>query len=368
MVDLGKKYEAFVKTLEEMDIKPSGDTKEDIEIWMQTYLQEKGKTPTVKAFQQPPRINTFQGNDRTIKGDNTRYELWRHEIRCLMNEKVHSEQAIVQALRRSVKGEAGMVVMRLGEKAGLDEILYKMDSIYGQIDEKESIMLEFYQAKQKDDEDVSTWSCRLEDILSRAILTGKVKASEADSMLHDMLFKGLRPELKDKAHYEKERYTSFDELRVVLRKLEHDHLVEHQPPTKVSKQTCKSTSEKKDEDDELDVKAMLKQMNSRLEKVESGAQGKQPNFRNNYRGNYRGGYRGNYRGSRGLSGYYRGYNRGYSRGQGRGRGYFTPTSDTQQSKETTASNEPLICRRCKMPNHYAKHCLATHDKDGKPLN
>lgn len=57
-------------------------------------------------------------------------------------------------------------------------------------------------------------------------------------MLHALLFKGLRPELKDKTHYEKEEYTSFDEFRVILGRLEHDHLVEYPPPTKVSNYTC----------------------------------------------------------------------------------------------------------------------------------
>lgn len=88
--------------------------------------------------------------------------------------------------------------------------------------------------------------------------------------------------------------------------------------------------------------------------MESGAQDKQQYYRNNYQGNYRG-----------NRGFYRGYNRGYNRGQGIG--YSALTSDSQQLEETTVSKEPLTCR-CKMPNHFAKHYLATHDKDGKELN
>ena len=254
--------------------------------------------------------------------------------------------------------------MRLGEKADIHEILCKMDCIFGNIDEKESIMSEFYNAKQKEDEDVAMWSCRLEDILSRAILTGKVKQSESDTMLHDMLWKGLKPELKDKSHYEKEKYTTFDDLRVALRKLEKEHQTDMPTLKSETKQTCKKTKQKKvndnedvDEDDE-DVKGAIKQLNARLDKLESGATGKQyqpfqRDFRN-YGYNQRRGnnFRGNYR------------------GRGRGRGIYTGQSSytTGQDNKPSMPREPIICRRCKLPGHIAKGCRATHDKDGKPLN
>ena len=78
-------------------------------------------------------------------------------------------------------------------------------------------------------------------------MTGKVKQSESDTMLHDMLWKGLKAELKDKSHYEKEKYTTFDSLRVALRKLEKEHQTEtHVPMFKPeTKQTCKKTKQKK---------------------------------------------------------------------------------------------------------------------------
>ncbi|CAC5400248.1 unnamed protein product [Mytilus coruscus] len=75
----------------------------------------------------------------------------------------------------------------------------------------------------------------------------------------------------------------------------------------------------------------------------SDARGRQP---------YRGGYRGNNRG-------YRGYNRG-----------FQPRYNNQNFNPNTNYNKdtPIICRRCKMPNHIARFCRATHDKDGNLLN
>jgi hypothetical protein len=55
--------------------------------------------------------------------------------------------------------------------------------------------------------------------MQRAIKVGAVKLEMADEMLHDMLYKGLKPELKASCHYEKEVHKGFDDLRVALRKL-----------------------------------------------------------------------------------------------------------------------------------------------------
>ena len=41
-------------------------------------------------------------------------------------------------------------------------------------------------------------------------------------MLHDKLWKGLKTELKYQCQYEREKFKSFDELRIALGKLESD--------------------------------------------------------------------------------------------------------------------------------------------------
>jgi hypothetical protein len=54
----------------------------------------------------------------------------------------------------------------------------------------------YYWLNIRSDENVATWSCRLEEILGKAILIGKVKKAESDDMLYDKQWKGLKPELK----------------------------------------------------------------------------------------------------------------------------------------------------------------------------
>ena len=80
----------------------------------------------------------------------------------------------MHAIRRSLKGDAGRVVMGLGSRADIADILHKLTSVYGEVDDKETLMSEFYGSKQMKDEDVTTWSCRLENIIGRALKVGVI--------------------------------------------------------------------------------------------------------------------------------------------------------------------------------------------------
>lgn len=65
-------------------------------------------------------------------------------MQCAMQDKTHSEEDITQAVRRSLRGETGRVIMNLGPDANLKKILSKLTSVYGDIQERESILQEFY--------------------------------------------------------------------------------------------------------------------------------------------------------------------------------------------------------------------------------
>lgn len=151
--------------------------------------------------------------------------------------------------------------MRLGTNVSLEKMIEKMDSIFGEIYEGVSVMTEFYSASQKDKENVTTWSCRLENILEKAIQMGKVNRHEADSMLSFMLLKGLRPQLRaiHSIHYVKDKCTSFDQLRVALRKLEKDfqsNNPHHKPKQQISKKDIINPEDETD-DDGHDIKGIM---------------------------------------------------------------------------------------------------------------
>ena len=96
------------------------------------------------------------------------YELWRYDVMCLIKEG-YSKETIMNAIKRSLKGEPANVMMRLGPGNSIDEILQKFDSIYGNVLGTEDILAEFYGHRQKVGEDCAAWSVILEDLLNQAV-------------------------------------------------------------------------------------------------------------------------------------------------------------------------------------------------------
>jgi hypothetical protein len=106
--------------------------------------------------------------------------------------------------------------MNLGMDATLSDILTRLDSVNGPVNRAEAILAEFYSEREKTTENVSSWSCRLEDIMCRVIQTKEIESNEKDSMLHNMLWIVLQPSLKKITGYLFDSIQSFDELRVAL--------------------------------------------------------------------------------------------------------------------------------------------------------
>ncbi|XP_061171984.1 uncharacterized protein LOC133181512 [Saccostrea echinata] len=348
-----EEYQKLVETLQGMEVVPKPDSKEELINWMKAYLEKEkveikiepgtganaGAIPKTTTYIHPPAISTFSGTDPTGKSATT-FDLWLYEVKCLMIEKTHSQEAIAQAIRKSLKGEAGRTVMRLGPKAKIPEILDKLTSVYGDVDEKESILSEFYGARQKQTENITEWSCRLEDILGRAIMTGQVFESSSDKMLHDMLWKGLRPDLKDITHYEREKYHSFDSLRVALRKIEKENQQESEG--KISKQLSKKAIVE-DTSSSDEIKGVLKQIAHRLENLETAQRGRSK-------------FRTPFRGSR------------YRDQTYRGRGLRNDFTRTKQSSKEHFTFPSITCRRCGREGHIERGCRANTDINGKNLN
>ena len=82
------------------------------------------------------------------------------------------ETSILEAVRRSLKGEAARAAMRIRPKPSLTTLLAKCDSLYGTVKGSDIIMAAaaFYNRQQRVlDEDVSAWSCRVEDLVAKAV-------------------------------------------------------------------------------------------------------------------------------------------------------------------------------------------------------
>lgn len=216
---------------------PPTDNPALLEQWMLEHLKAKGKVPQVKeevkpvveakpvefksAYSPQLRISNFSGD---LASKDTPFDLWIYEVRCLVRDREYSEATIQQAVRRSLKGEAARCVMRLTEKASLQEVVGKLEAVFGRVESSESLMAEFYSAHQKSDEDVATWGCRLEDILDRARYQGLL-GSEQDlnKLLKNRFWSGLSQKLKDVSRHKYETVSEFDQLRLEMRVIENEY-------------------------------------------------------------------------------------------------------------------------------------------------
>ena len=88
------------------------------------------------------------------------------------------------------------VLTWLGETARVDQILEKLDGLYGNVLTGEALVQQFYSARQKPEEPVAKWGCRLEGILSQAVSRGKVDKAAMNSMLRTKFWTDLHDQKK----------------------------------------------------------------------------------------------------------------------------------------------------------------------------
>ena len=155
----------------------------------------------------------FSGKEPRQKNEAS-FEEWQYEVKCTQNEGIYPDHAIAQSIRRSLKGQAKKVLLPMGTTSSVQDILDRLESVFGNVAAGESVMQEFYTATQKQDETVTAWGLRLEEILQKAVSKGHVKQEEIDSMLKAKFWRCLRSDrLKNATRIHYETATSFEILR-----------------------------------------------------------------------------------------------------------------------------------------------------------
>nr|KAG5687327.1 hypothetical protein BaRGS_011733 [Batillaria attramentaria] len=154
--------------------------------------------------------------------------------------------------------------MRLGTHSTLENLLTKFGSVYGATQSKESILAQFYSARQQKGEDVSSWSCRLEDLLMRAEELGQVDPGKRGEMLRCMLWTGLLPDLKDRSGYKFDTVKDFDKLRTELRRIEQESV---QRTEQTSKTKTSAMSNMASTSDEQDDKSRIQALEGAVQKL-----------------------------------------------------------------------------------------------------
>ena len=116
--------------------------------------------------------------------------------------------------------------MSLGATATVEEIMTKLQSVFGNVATRGSIMRKFYTVIQKQDESVTAWGLRLEEKLQKATEKGHVRSEEKNDLLKDAFWRGLRSErLKNATRVHFELISNFELLRRAVRGEENQMLI-----------------------------------------------------------------------------------------------------------------------------------------------
>lgn len=173
-----------------------------------------------QVLPQPPRVSTFSGCP--TKSDVT-FDVWLFEVRCLLRDGLYPMDLITQSVRRSLRGEAGRLAMHLGEEATAEEIIRKLQRVYGVVESGAAVLQRFYNSRQEENEGVAAYGCRLEDTLSCAVERGGVSKRQADEMLRNKLWTGLRDErVKNVVRHRVDQLDDFDSLLAEVRAAEQE--------------------------------------------------------------------------------------------------------------------------------------------------
>lgn len=140
-----------------------------------------------------PRIPQFSGDDPPQKGD-VSYKEWRFEVQCLIGDPDIKPNLLIQSIRRSLRGTAKTMLIPLGEKAGVKQILDKLDILFGEIANNGMIMQEFFNAFQLPGENVTSFGGRLETMLQNAIDNGYLDSASKNDLLRHKFWTSLSSE------------------------------------------------------------------------------------------------------------------------------------------------------------------------------
>ena len=77
------------------------------------------------------------------------------------------------------------MTVTLGHKATSQEIIDKLESVFGNVATGASVLQEFYTASQRADESVTLWGIRIEQIVQRAVEKGYISPDQKNTMLKD---------------------------------------------------------------------------------------------------------------------------------------------------------------------------------------
>ena len=147
-----------------------------------------------------PKLNTYSGTKTPGKGEVT-FEAWRYEVKSLCVS--HEESVVKEAMIRSLREPAAMVLRGLPTNASVKEILRHMEQRCDPTVDAHVMLKEFNNMTQGSKESAAAYITRLEAALHRICMKHpeEIGDNRAQVMLKRGCYQGLRDGLKESLRY-----------------------------------------------------------------------------------------------------------------------------------------------------------------------
>ena len=159
-----------------------------------------------------------------MKGDSS-FETWEFEVTQLT--ETHSDEVVKQSILKSLRGNALEALRSLSPnlaEISVQDILGHLRSKYGISSSFDTMMKKFYLFSQKDEEDVSQFSTRIESVLRdiRFRFPQKIPSEQHRlDILKDRFFYGCRDAIRNAIMFKfKEEKVGFRDLLAIAREVE----------------------------------------------------------------------------------------------------------------------------------------------------
>lgn len=212
-----------------------------------------------------PYLPVFSGED---KGDSN-YALWRHEVKCLVDDPSVSNSSTWQCIRKSLKGMAAGELLTLGESPTISRLLSKFDALFGNTLSLEQLLQDFYLSKQESSQSLSSWGYKLELMMAKIKELGKFDSNTCSEMLKSKFWIGLHDEnIKSALRHKFDQGQTFEQLLKYARSVQSDSAERCNRPLKGQNQ--QQTLNQLDQ-----ILTSLKTLECRVVAIEKNAKGEQ---------------------------------------------------------------------------------------------
>ncbi|XP_053400771.1 trichohyalin-like [Mercenaria mercenaria] len=348
--------------------------KEEEEIQKRIHEKEKKEKTSSdeKENKIPSETDVFAKLEKTILGkpylpsfEGNQFEEWKLEVSCLLKSGLYPDYLIAQLVRNSLKGKTRRVLLTLQPGASAREILRKIESVYGNVKSGDSLIHDFYSAKQSSNESCTDWGIRIETLFYQAVDKGEVDESRKDGKLKERFWRGLFSErLKNATRVTYESSDSFEKLRkkARLEEVEIDTGTENRKEASPGEITEDKTTQPKihqpirtsETDSKLDmILEKMKALEEEVKELKRRQNSEEKRYNNGF-SQSRG--RARFRGNAGYSARYR------------GRGYRSPSHQNRNRNKLQSENERTPKEKSEQKSEKSDKKDKETDKKNKPLN